>query len=175
MKEVITVPFRGTECTLSELSKLTGISNSTLHKRYSKGRRGKALVSKVAPINKPRVLLNGHWISLETLSKRHKIPLDKLRKRYYRGVRDHNILYRGNMQDLMVPEKGTKLTAKQACEIWILLKMTSLSQPDIAKRYNISPCSVSDINTRRRWSKVTSKVNLFDEQHKHLYLRNTQH
>ena len=83
LNDKIFVEYDGRKVSLQELSKITGIAYSTLHKRYNDGHQGKELYK--LERNKISVNYKGDKITLKELSNRTGISYITLAQRYYNG------------------------------------------------------------------------------------------
>jgi hypothetical protein len=90
-------------------------------------------------------------------------PLNNFYKNLERCTQSENILSANRNGNGNIGEKqaDSKLTEKDVLEIKELLK-TTISQKEIAKRYNISTTTICDINKGRKWKhigKTITKIN----------------
>jgi hypothetical protein len=142
------VYFKGQRTTFAALSRIYGINQTTLRKRYLTGLRDDELVAQGRTNG---ITFKGKETTFKELSKKTGLSVTLLSKRYQDGLRDDELIAPA------LPRKyiAVTLTAKDVIEIKKHLKNKTMIQRELANAYGVSIATISAIKCGKRWSEVT--------------------
>lgn len=148
------IDFCGKQIQIQQLSKRYNVPWNTINNRYQRGIRGHALISK-QPLT--HIDFKGEFVGWTDLTKRFNIPLSTLVNRYNDGLRDDDLVKKSHRGKLS-KNAAKKLTKNDVIEIKTLLLNSTLTQKEIALRFNVDPSHISDIKRGKRWPEIVIDV-----------------
>lgn len=143
------IEFKGGKTQIKSLSLAHNLPWSTIKNRYLRGYRDDKLT--VERIYETR--FKGVPTTLAQISKDHDLPLSLIKGRHAIGLRDDALVSREHLGSGN-ERAARKLNVEKVLEIKKMLRLTDLTQREIAEIYGIDQSHVSDIKRGKRWVKV---------------------
>ena len=145
------IPFKGSQTSIAELSRQSGISWTELDRRYKAGKRDDELI---APVREAELFdVNGEQLTLMEASTVLGIPYSTLKGRHAQGLRGDD-LFTTTHRLTGKKNAATRLGAQTALKVKEAAIAGGKTQTSIAKEYNVDPSHVSDIKNGNRWGDV---------------------
>lgn len=158
LKTPYQIPYKGQLLSLYALSRITGLSPKILKRRYLSGLRGQRLVSR--PRQTLRYNYYGEQLTISEIAARTGLSRSTISRRMRLGKTGDQLFSKKNGNIGRSVRKPNKLTLEQVQDIFIRATVGGTTQMAIAKEFSIDPSHVSDIKNGRRWSSVTSQINI---------------